>query len=216
MIVDLHVHTTLGSPDSGLTPQNLVAEAKRLGLNGVILTEHHHQWDREKMLALAREHNIALFPALEVATDLGHVAVLGLDGYITGIYRAETLRRLVDENGGFIIALHPFRWFPTNPQPSLSQAAALPLVQLCDEIEVANGGCTTVENALAYRVAMSLGRRGVGGSDAHSVQGLGCYTTVFEREMETIQGLISELRAGRYYPAQGLLQGRLAPFVPAQ
>lgn len=216
MIVDLHVHTTLGSPDSGLTPQNLVAEAKRLGLDGVILTEHHHQWDREKMLALAREHNIALFPALEVATDLGHVAVLGLDGYTTGIYRAETLRRLVDEKGGFIIALHPFRWFPTNPQPSLSWAAALPLVQLCDEIEVANGGCTTVENALAYRVAMSLGRRGVGGSDAHSVQGLGCYTTVFEREMETMPGLISELRAGRYYPAQGLLQGCLAPFVPAQ
>lgn len=216
MIVDLHVHTILGSPDSGLTPQHLVAEAKRIGLEGVILTEHHYQWDREQAQALAREHGLTLFPSLEIATDLGHVAVLGLDGYTSGIYRAETLRRLVDEKGGFIIALHPFRFFPSQPRPSLGVAAALPLVQLCDEIEVANGGCTPVENALAYRVAQSLGRQGVGGSDAHSVHGLGCFATVFEGNPRTVPELVAELRAGRYYPVQGLHLGRLSPFAPTE
>jgi len=214
MIVDLHVHTTVGSPDSGLTPEILVSEAKRLGLDGVCVTEHHAGWDRERTTALAREHGLIIFPALEVHTDLGHVAVLGLDGYLSGIYKAEELRRRVEERGGFIIALHPFRYYPVRAQPSLSEAAALPLVQLCDEIEVANGGCSGAENALAYRVACSLGKRGIGGSDAHSVAGLGCYTTVFQGRPASVAELIEELKGGRFYPAQGLLQGRLDRFRP--
>ncbi len=216
MIIDLHVHTTLGSPDSGLTPQHLVAEAKRIGLDGVILTEHHYDWDREQVRALAQQNGLTFIPSLEISTDLGHVSVLGLDGYTTGIYKAEVLRRLADEKGAFIIALHPFRFFPTRPEPSLSQATALPLVQLCDEIEVANGGCTPLENALAYRVAKSLGRQGVGGSDAHSIQGLGCFATVFEGHPTTVQELIAELRAGRYHAVQGLPHGKLSPFVPTE
>ena len=35
-VIDLHVHTNQGSPDSSLTPEELVAEAQRLGLDGLL------------------------------------------------------------------------------------------------------------------------------------------------------------------------------------
>ena len=38
-VFDLHVHTNLGSPDSSLAPEELSAEANRLGLTGVMVTE---------------------------------------------------------------------------------------------------------------------------------------------------------------------------------
>ncbi len=46
MIVDLHVHTSHGSGDSSLSPQELVEEARRIGLQGACLTEHSGPWDR--------------------------------------------------------------------------------------------------------------------------------------------------------------------------
>ena len=41
---DLHVHTVKGSTDSGLLPEQLIVEAKRIGLNGVFLSEHGGGW----------------------------------------------------------------------------------------------------------------------------------------------------------------------------
>ena len=39
-LFDLHVHTNQGSPDSALTPEEMVSEVKRLGLTGAMVTEH--------------------------------------------------------------------------------------------------------------------------------------------------------------------------------
>ena len=40
MIIDLHVHTTLGSADSIIDPGELVEIAQKVGLDGVCITEH--------------------------------------------------------------------------------------------------------------------------------------------------------------------------------
>ena len=76
-----------------------------------------------------------------------------------------------------------------------------------------NGGNNAQENAFALQVAQILGKPGVGGSDAHSHQGIGIYTTVFERGLESEEDFLRELKAGRFYPANGLLQGNLQPFT---
>ena len=117
---------------------------------------------------------------------------------------------------------HPFRhvFDPVNyrrdgrQQPHLSpeEAARLPVFALVDDLEVANGGCTAQENEFALQVARILGKRGIGASDAHSTHGLGCFTTVFERALSDERGLIAELHAGRYYPAEGLLRGGVVSF----
>ncbi|MDP2951791.1 MAG: PHP domain-containing protein [Chloroflexota bacterium] len=214
MIIDLHVQTTKGPSDSSLTPQQLLMEAERVGLQGVCLTEHGGAWDRHEFERFAQSSPLALFRGMEINTDLGHLAVFGLDCYISGIHRARELRRAADSVGGFIIALHPFRrcFEGTSPRPTLPEAAHLPIFELVDEIEVANGACDSHENFFALQVAKKLGMRGTGGSDAHSTHGLGCCTTVFTRPIRTQEELLQELRAKRFYPAHGLLDGGLIPY----
>ena len=100
----------------------------------------------------------------------------------------------MDEAGGFMIVAHPFRHFfdpihfrrdgrPPFEMTPEEAAERMAVFQLVDEIEVANGGCTPRENQFALRVARVLGKRGIGASDCHSTQGVGCYTTVFEEEL---------------------------------
>src|SRR3989304_2234446 len=43
-IVDMHVHTVRGAADSSLTPDQLIEEAKRIGLTGVNISEHDRGW----------------------------------------------------------------------------------------------------------------------------------------------------------------------------
>ena len=112
-IFDLHVHTNRGSPDSGLTAEELVTEAGRIGLTGVMVTEHDG-WPRHDFEEFSREQNLIMVRALEVYTPLGHVITLGLENHVSGYSRdIETIRLLrkeVDRVGGFMILAHPFRF----------------------------------------------------------------------------------------------------------
>jgi predicted metal-dependent phosphoesterase TrpH len=222
-IIDMHVHTTRGASDSSLKPIELARGARRLGLTGVVVTEHDRLWDQREIERFRQAHHLLVVNGMEMATELGHILVIGLDKYVSGIHRAEELRSVVEEAGGYMIAAHPFRhhfsrvfwsrqgWEPFDLTPP--EAAKLPLFQLVDAVEVLNGGNNDEENAFALQVAQVLGKPGIGGSDAHSHQGLGIYTTVFERTLETEADVLSELKAGRFYPALGLIDGKLRPFT---
>lgn len=221
-IVDMHLHTVKGGSDSSLSPRQLTDEAKRIGLDGVNISEHDRLWDARELERFRSESRLFVSGGMEVSTDLGHIIVIGLDQYLPGIRRAAELRRVVSKAGGFMFVAHPFRHFfdplhfrrdgrePSSLSPE--EAARLPVFELVDEVEVANGGCTPGENYFALLVARILGKRGIGSSDAHSTHGLGCLTTVFERPLADERDLIAELKAGRYYPAEGLLAGGITPF----
>ena len=219
--MDLHVHTTKGSSDSGLTPEELVSEARRIGLDGVCITEHGYIWDRHELERFASQHDILIIRGMEIGTDLGHVVVFGLDRYVSGIHRISELRKVADEAGAFLIAVHPLRMAlghggltPAKgvDLPTVDHLAQLPIFSLVDELEILNGASSDFENFYALQVAKRLDMVGTGGSDAHSTQGLGCYTTVFEREIHTQEEFMRELRARRFYAAEGLLEGGIVPY----
>jgi len=222
-IIDMHVHTTRGASDSSLKPVELARKAHRVGVDGVVITEHDRLWDPRELARFRQTHALFVANGMEVSTELGHILVIGLDRYVPGIRWAEELRRVAGEAGGYMIAAHPFRhyfqrvyweregWEPFDLTPQ--QAARLPLFEMVDAIEVLNGGNNERENLFALEVAQALGKPGIGGSDAHSDQGVGIYTTVFEKRLETEEDLLHELKAGRFYAAHGLLSGKLERFT---
>ncbi|MDZ4277636.1 MAG: CehA/McbA family metallohydrolase [Dehalococcoidia bacterium] len=223
-IIDMHLHTTRGASDSGLSPNDLAAEARSRGLSAVHLSEHDRLWDRHQLEEYRHEHaDILVANGMEVSTDLGHILALGLREYVGGIRRAETLRRVADEQGAFLVVAHPFRHYfdpvyfrrqgkePFTMTPE--QAARLPVFQLVDGVEVLNGANTLRENLFALRVAQALGKPGTGGSDAHSTQGIGIFCTVVERDVASQEELLAELHAGRFHAAHGLLDGDLQRFT---
>ena len=224
VIIDMHLHTTRGASDSGLSPDDLAIEARRRGLTGVHISEHDRLWDRY-VLAEYREKNpdLLVINGMEVSTDMGHILTIGLREYVGGIRQAETLRRVADEQGGFLIVAHAFRHYfdpvyfrrqgkePFTLTPE--QAARLPVFQLVDAVEVLNGANTLRENLFALRVAQALGKPGTGGSDAHSTQGIGTYCIQLERDVTGQDEFLAELHAGRFAAMHGLLDGRLTRFT---
>ena len=223
-IIDMHIHTTRGASDSALDPEDLVSEARSRGLTGIHMTEHDRFWDRHVLEQFRTKHSDLLIAnGMEVSTDLGHILALGLREYVGGIRRAETLRRVADEQGAFLIVAHPFRHYfdpvyfrrqgkePFTLTPE--QAAKLPVFQLVDAVEVLNGANTPRENVFALRVAQAVGKPGTGGSDAHSTQGIGFFCTVFDRDCASQEELLADLHARRFHPAHGLLDGNLQRFT---
>ena len=108
-IFDLHVHTLMGSRDSDLSPDQLVVEASRLGLKGVLLAEHDG-WPTNDFNKFDKQHELVMVNALEVYTDMGHVITLGMGRYHPGVRNISELRKVVKDLGGFMILAHPFRF----------------------------------------------------------------------------------------------------------
>ena len=200
MIIDLHTHTTGESVCSELTLEELVQRARQLGVEAACLTEHNKTWDRDILKEVSRAYNFPLFSGVEVKTNHGHILVFGLREYNPDFWRAEKLRRAVDEQGGVMIAAHPIR--AVSRKLSVSQLAERPLFHLVDDIETCNGASSKDENDIASQVCRLLNYTGVGGSDAHMINEVGRCVTVFERIIETEEQLIIELKAKRFKSAQ--------------
>ena len=227
-LFDLHIHTTKGSSDSSLTPEDLILEADRLGLRGLCLTEHSGPWDRHEFKKFASLHNVVLIRAMEVETDMGHMLAFGLGGYRAGFNKAAKLHKAAKAAGGFIVTAHPFRGVLSgasnsraliyqsisDPLPRLpEQALEHPVFKLADAVEVANGGTIDRENEFAMKVAGLLKMPVTGGSDAHSVHGLGKYLTEFPDEVKDEAEFLKALHAKQFHPVTGLRTGNLKPYT---
>ena len=77
-IVDLHAHTT--ESDGSFTPEELILEAKRVGLSAIAITDHDSISGIKKAAPIAAECDIELIPGVELSTDYNgkEVHVVGL------------------------------------------------------------------------------------------------------------------------------------------
>jgi hypothetical protein len=98
---------------------------------------------------------------------------------------------------------------PEKPEDALDH----PVFKLANAMEVANGGTDDRENAFAMSVAALLKMPVTGGSDAHSVHGLGKFVTAFRDEINTEAEFLKALHSGTFYPAVGLREGVLRPYA---
>ncbi len=206
MLIDLHTHTTPWSDDSYLKPDELIAQAKRAGLDAICLTEHDWFWEDEEIRELCQRHNFLVLPGVEITTEEAHLLVFGLKKYVFGMHHASFVRKLADEAGGAIIIAHPYRrHFPIGSEPederyypALTRACNNPVFEIADAIEVLNGRGSEEENAFSIKISRELDLRGVASSDAHEISDIGSCATFFQRRIRNVQELITELKAGRF------------------
>ncbi len=210
MLIDLHVHTTLGSTDSNLAPEALVREAARAGLEAVCVTEHSGVWS-DAQLEEAGNGSVKLFRGREIETEMGHVLAIGLTGFPNGMHRIKQLASYCDETGAALIAAHPFRHHVNPPagqsclltrSHNLTSADPsrlvneLPNLSLFNAIEAYNGANTSADNDIAAHVAEILGTPTTGGSDAHSIEGLGSCATQIDGDPRSTHELVDAIRSG--------------------
>jgi len=209
MKIDLHTHTVYGSGCSHINPSDLVEQAKRVGLDGICITEHNQLWDPERIEKLSHKHDFLVIGGVEVLTDYGEILVFGLHETVRWVRSAEELRDMVDRAGGFMVAAHPFRGhrmiLDSEPLPvdglNIETGSTFSILKYVDAIEVFNGWAFRREWQFTQEVGKRLGLNGTGGSDAHKVLQTGVCYTIFERSIRDEQEFLIELKAGRFVPA---------------
>jgi len=198
MTIDLHVHTSNASPCSSAPVDAIIEEAKRIGLDGICLTDHNYSWDRELVEDLQQRHGFLILRGNEITTDQGDMLVFGLHKDIKGIIKLEELRAEVSKVDGFMIVAHPFRGFLTFGIGQLGltpeKAMARPLFGSVDAVEVLNSKSTVKENDFAAKVALGLNLPATGGSDAHEVSEVGIFATRFRQVIKDERGFVEALK----------------------
>lgn len=200
MIVDLHIHTNLGSLCSQLGPDELLGRVRELGIDAICITDHHSHRGADKMIAYAAGSGYPIFRGVEIYTDYGDMLVFGMKRDTR--YHLTTFWELVemaDADGAVIIPAHPCRgWDPKHGhRHEFPREIARHIVAL----ETHNGASKERSNRQAQELAVEWGLPGTGGSDAHAVWQVGKCVTVFERDIESEEDLLRELREGRFYGA---------------
>jgi predicted metal-dependent phosphoesterase TrpH len=200
VIVDLHIHTNLGSICSQLGPEELLARAQEMGIEAICITEHHSHRGANKMVEFAAGSGYPVFRGVEIYTELGDMLVYGLKRETR--YHLTTFQELVEmaeADGAVIIPAHPCRGWGRKHK----HAHVFPqeIVEHIVAIETLNGANTVRSNEAASVIAEELGIPGTGGSDAHAIWQVGKCVTVFERDIHNEEELIAELRKGDYHAA---------------
>jgi hypothetical protein len=185
-----------------MKPENLVREAVRLGLDGFCLTEHQVLWDPAEVKTLAQETGLTILRGNEITTAQGDVLVFGLEKDIKGVITIQELKEEAEAAGAFLILAHPFRGFKLfgmgELDMNIDQAARKKAFNFVDAIEIRNGNIRGQENEMAEKVAERLNLPGTAGSDAHHLDNVGAWVTVFERDIEDEAAMIRELKARRF------------------
>jgi len=202
MRIDLHIHTSPLSACSYIDPHEMVQEARQLKLEGICLTEHQILWDPLEVDKLARKAGIKIFRGNEFTTNQGDILVFGFYEDIKELMTIQELREAVQMSGGYMIAAHPFRGFKTfgigQLQMTVEQAAKRKMFEFVDAVEIGNGKLSKDENEMARKVAEKLNLPGTGGSDAHRIDEIATWVTVFKKNIDNEQELLEELHAGRF------------------
>jgi len=202
--IDLHTHSFPASQCSSAGVDELIVEAKRIGLDAICLTDHNIVWSPADVADLIQKHGFPVFRGNEITTDQGDMLVFGMQEDVKGIINLGDLKKMVDSAGGFMIAAHPFRGFlvfnTSQIGMTVEKAMQRPAFQQVHALEVLNGKVTKQENRFAEKVATGLGLPTTGGSDAHAVGDVGKYVTCFQRKIENDQELVAALQTGDFTP----------------
>ncbi|HBA82961.1 MAG TPA: hypothetical protein DCZ95_02590 [Verrucomicrobia bacterium] len=77
-MIDLHMHSTFS--DGSLTPEELVAEACRVGLTAIALTDHDGTHGLPRFLAASQNTPVRTIPGVEISADF-HGGTMHMLGY---------------------------------------------------------------------------------------------------------------------------------------
>ncbi len=196
MILEMHSHTAEFSSCSHVAAVDLVRRACDLGLQGIVLTDHHHYWPPEKLLRLRRNtalpDHFVLFSGQEVTTfDVGDVLVYGADVTIQKGTPLNVIRTRFPEAA--IVWAHPYR---DEKHPAPEQL----MNPLLDGVEIFNSNQTHLENSRGLHDWHQYRFTATGGTDTHAVNYTGTYPTLFDHPVASVTELAAELRRGRCRP----------------
>jgi predicted metal-dependent phosphoesterase TrpH len=200
MLIDMHNHTITSSPDSLLSPEELVETARLRGLDAVCVTEHYYLEGASIAQEVGRKLNFPVFRGIEASTDHGHLLVFGYYEDIPEYMAFDELCQRVHRAGGVLFAAHPYRLDGMGIMQrgmNLSQGLLSTLREL-DGLEVINGKEEFAINYKACKLAGRLSLPGIGGSDSHAIEQVAKAATEFFHPIRSDEELVAALKTSGY------------------
>ncbi len=204
MEIDLHIHTNRYSGCSNLDPLALVRRASRIGLDGIALTEHGIRWSEEDIAVLrnrAKEEHLLIFPGEEAACYdrcgrfQGEFLVYGYPRSLGSSRSIEDLSDRVHDEGGVVLAAHPFK--KTKTGEGFYGAGYGVYDYVLDGLETAHPSYDADSVSLACAAEKSLNIAGIGSSDAHDLRSVGLCRTWFFDALTDMASLCRAIRERR-------------------
>lgn len=199
MIVDMHVHTMIGSTCSLIDPMECIAKAKEQGLDAICVTEHDTHEGGLVMKEMGRREGLLVFAGMESMSREGHLLVYGYGMDIKGVRPAAEIIELVSEAGGIVVPAHPWRrpfgWYSGAIDRRLEDTDFATIFKV---IEMYNGLSSAEENKTGEEFCRATGIFGTGGSDAHRVENIGSVITEFDDDFDNEKDMVAALLSGRY------------------
>lgn len=194
MLIDIHLHTSEFSTCSRMRFEDAVHKAKSLGLDGICITDHHSKGIARFAKHAARDNELLIIVGVEILTYEGDILVFGLEDFPRHMMHAQELIDYVNERNGVTISAHPFRDNDRGLRDNIAKVHGL------TGVEAYNGNTTLLHNEQAYNLAQAVRLPLLGGSDAHKLEQVGCYATLFKKTIISEQDLVNEIRLGNVQP----------------
>ncbi|MDD5112172.1 MAG: CehA/McbA family metallohydrolase [Candidatus Altiarchaeota archaeon] len=170
MRLDIHVHSCFS--DGVPTPKEIVEHCRKIGLDGVAITDHDRIEGSLEALKYAGE-GFMVITGVEVSSKDGHILALGVKEPVeAGLSAGETVKR-IHALGGIAIAAHPYDRYRRGVGDAV-------LTVPFDAIEAVNGhtfGNTKDPMEMAAKSKLPM----TGGTDAHSLAEIGNVSITTEK-----------------------------------
>jgi predicted metal-dependent phosphoesterase TrpH len=150
-----HVHTHC-SFDSLLSPKKILAKARELRADALIITDHNTIQGSQEVRALAHAYPPLVILAAEYQSEKGDIIGLFLKEEIRSRSSVEIVQQ-IRAQGGLVVLPHPYKGHRLDDE----------LLARVDLVESHNARCSENDNAQANRLARRLNLPTLAGADAH-------------------------------------------------
>ncbi len=195
MLVDMHLHVLPHSTDSFITLEQAVACAKARGLDAICVTDHDSMGLREYAADFTRQTGFPVFVGVEFFSLQGDITAYGIKSFPACRVSAQNFIDLVNAQGGFCSACHPFRNNNRGLEENLGK------VQGLHAVEVLNGSTPMETNRVALDWCRKLGLKTIGSSDAHVEKQVGKYVTWLPEYVDNMEDFVAQLHRVQPKPA---------------
>ncbi|MCW3986028.1 MAG: PHP domain-containing protein [Candidatus Bathyarchaeota archaeon] len=176
---DFHIHSKY-SQDSFLSPRSIIKMAKRKGLSAIAVTDHETVKGAMETIREARiSSDLLIVSGIEVRTNIGDLIGLFVEEDIATRDFYEVIDEVRDQDG-LVVLSHPSRG-----HKNMSKQMMLEI----DIVEALNGRSSGAKNLEAKKLALSLNKPVVGGSDAHFSFEIGSIRTIFFSSVTSLEDL---------------------------
>jgi len=138
------------------------------------ICDHDYLMPRRERILLERKYKIRIVPAVEYSTDCGDIIGIFVERKCCTHRCTEVLEDIKSQDGISVLP-HPMRGHRLEKIP----------MELIDLVEIFNGRCTRLENALTAERNKEWQKIGIAGSDAHFPWELGSAINLLDLPAES-------------------------------